>query len=103
MIWWVSLSISVGVAIILGIILAFIIAGFLIKAKQKKIVKESSEKILKQDKKFIFEGKKYDLKAEIKKGMDGKEPEVEKGSREIEGVKKIKKTVSKVIKDKKGK
>ena len=73
-----SILISIGTAIILGVLLAFIITKLLIGNKKKKIVRDAYAKILKQDQKFILDGKEYNLKAEIQKGMKGSGPEIEK-------------------------
>lgn len=100
---WLSILISVASAVVLGVILGYVISRILIKGRQKRIVENAYEKILKQKQIFIFNGKKYSLKAEIKKGMEGAEPEIEREEGDEKGVKNIKKIISKTIKSEKEK
>lgn len=97
----VSILISVGTAAVLGIVLAFIISHILINKKKKKIIDKAYQSILGQKKKFVFDGKVYDLKAEIKKGQEGLEPKIDAGSDNIRKIKQIRKPIASMIKEEK--
>ncbi len=56
-------------AAILGTIFGILISRIIFKRKLKKIENAAVDKIMKQDKKFVVDGKEYDLKTEIKNGL----------------------------------
>lgn len=101
---YLNILTSVGVAIVLGIVLAFIISHFLIKRKKKGIEKSAYAKILKQDQEFVIDGKKYNLKAEVKKEIQEKkelkgfEPSMDKRNDKV--IQKLKKTKVRPVKKK---
>lgn len=76
-------------AIILGVIFGVLFSRILFKLKQKKIENDAVKKIMEQDKDYILDGKKYDLKAEIKKDLIkcGVEKIVEDEKEEVEPIK----------------
>ncbi len=62
-------------AAILGTIFGILISRIIFKRKLNKIENAAVDKIMKQDKKFVVDGKEYDLKTEINKGLSGVEEE----------------------------
>ena len=68
----------VFLAAILGTIFGILISRIIFKRKSNKIKNDAADKIMKQDKVYIMDGKKYDLKAEIKSEISKAKVEEEK-------------------------
>lgn len=87
--------------VVIAISMAFMLSSFLIDRNKKKIYEESYKTILGQKQNFIFDGKIYNLKAEIRKGEAGVEPMIDTGSDNIKKIREIRKPMASMIKEKK--